>query len=217
MRYLAALLLVMALALLATAPAQAQYYGEYNKWEVAPFVGYETGGSYPINSSLTVDRLRINSGLSYGTFVDYSLTENTQAEFMWSQNNTSFSAHDVTTNTYSKAFNSTFDQFMFGFSYMIRNSERKLRPFIDAGLGFAHESNNNGEPNHTLFAFALGGGAKYELTKHFALRGDVRYMPSRANRTPQTFCDPFFGCYTQNTPNYLQRVNLTAGIAFRFK
>ena len=216
MRCRVVLLLMIGFGLIAAAPAQAQW-GEYNKWEVAPYVGYETGGSFPINSSLTVDRLRINSGLSYGTFVDYSLTENTQAEFQWSQNNTSFSAHDVTTNTYSKAFDSTFDQFMFGFTYMIRSSEQKLRPFISAGLGFAHESNNNGAPNHTLFAYGLGGGAKYALTKHFSFRGDIRYMPSRANRTPQTFCDPFFGCFTQNTSNYLQRVNLTAGIAFRFK
>jgi len=216
MRYRVALLLMIGLGLIASAPARAQY-GEYKKWEIAPFVGYETGGSYPINSSLTVDRLRINSGLSYGMSVDYSLTENTQAEFLWNRNNTSFSAHDFTTNTYSKAFNSDFDQFMFGFLYMLRNSEQKLRPFIDAGIGFAHESNDNGQPNHTLFAFGLGGGAKYELTRHFAFRGDLRYMPSRANRTPQTLCDPFFGCYTQNTSNYLQRVNFTAGIVFRFK
>ena len=217
MRYRVAFLLVLASGLMASAPAQAQYYGEYKKWEVAPFVGYETGGSYPITSSLTVDRLRINGGLSYGTFVDYSLTENTQAEFQWSQNNTSFSAHDFTTNTYTKVFDSVYDQFMFGFLYMLRNNEQKLRPFIAAGLGFAHESNNNGAPNHTLFSYGLGGGAKYTISKHFSLRGDLRYMPARANRTPQQFCDPFFGCYVQNASNYLHRVNFTAGIAFRFK
>ena len=216
MRYAVLLPLMLVLAFMAVTPAQAQW-AEYSKWEVAPFVGYETGGSYPITSSFTVDRLRINSGLSYGTYVDYSITENTQVDFQWSRNNTSFSAHDFTTNTYSKAFNSDFNQFTFGFLYMLRNAERKLRPFISAGLGFAHESNDNGEPNRTLFAYALGGGAKYALSKHFALRGDLRYMPSRANRTPQTFCDPFFGCYTQNASNYLHRVNFTGGIAFRFK
>lgn len=216
MRYRFGLLLMIVFGFVASAPAQAQY-GDYKKWEVAPFVGYETGGSYPITSSLTVDKLRINSGLSYGTFVDYSLTENTQAEFQWSRNNTSFSAHDSTTNTYSKAFNSDFNQFTFGFLYMVRNAEQKLRPFITGGIGFAHESNDNGQPNRTLLAFALGGGAKYNMTRHFSLRGDIRYMPSRANRTPQQFCDPFFGCYVQNTSNYLQRFNFSGGIAFRFK
>ena len=124
--------------------------------------------------------------------------------------------HDFTTNTYSKAFNSDFDQFTFGFLYSLLNPERKLRPFIAAGIGFSHESNSGGNPNHTLLAFDLGGGAKYELTKHFFLRGDLRYIPSRANRTPGVVCDPFGNCFQQNQSNYLHRVNFTGGFAFRF-
>ena len=216
MRYrVVVFVLLILLGLSASVPAQAQYYNEYQKWEVAPFVGYETGGSYPITSSLTVDNLRINSGASYGTYVDYSLTSNTQAEFMWSRNNTSFSAHDFTTGTYSKAFDSDFDQFTFGLLYKFRSSESKLRPFATGGIGFAHESNDNGEPNHTLLAFVLGGGVKYDWTKHIGFRGDVRWMPSRANSTPGQVCT-FFGCYVQNMSNYLERVNFTGGISFRF-
>jgi opacity protein-like surface antigen len=186
------------------------------KWEVSPFVGYETGGSYPVTNSFTIDRLRVDSGLSFGTFIDYSLTENSQAEFMWGRNNTSFSERDVATGTYSKAFNSDFDQFTFGFLYMLKNSERKLRPFIAAGIGFSHESNGGGNANHTLLAFNLGGGAKYELSRHVALRGDLRWLPSRANKTAQVQCDIFGNCFNQNVSNYLQRVNFSGGIAFRF-
>jgi hypothetical protein len=158
----------------------------------------------------------VDSGRSYGTFIDYSLTENSQAEFMWSRNNTSFSERDAATRTYSKAFNSDFDQFSFGFLYMLRNSERKLRPFIAGGIGFSHEFNEGNNPNRTLLAFNLGGGAKYELTRHFALRGDLRWLPSRANKTPAVQCDIFGNCFRQNVSNYLQRVNFTGGIAFRF-
>lgn len=215
MRYRIALLLLTLFGLVASAPANAQWRN-VSKWEVAPFVGYETGGSFPVTNSLTVDKLRINSGLSYGTFIDYSLTDNTQAEFMWSQNNTSFSAHDFTTNTFSKAFNSNFNQFTLGFLYMVRNSEVKLRPFFAGGIGFSHEFNSGTEPNHTLLAFNLGGGAKYQIAKHFALRGDVRYLPSRANRTPGVVCDAFFGCFQQLQSNYLQRFNFSGGIAFQF-
>lgn len=215
MRYRFVLLLTMLFGLTGSAPARAQWR-DVKKWEISPFVGYETGGSYPVTNSFTVDKLRINAGASYGTYIDYSLTENAQAEFMWGRNNTSFSAHDVTTNSYSKAFNSDFNQFTFGFLYMLRNSEQKLRPFIAGGIGFSHESNDGNNPNRTLLAFALGGGAKYELTRRFALRGDLRYLPSRANRTPGVVCDPFFGCYQQNISNYLHRVNFAGGIAFRF-
>jgi len=202
-------------SLAGSAPARAQW-SDYKKWEISPFVGFETPGSYPITSSFTVDRLRVDSGVSFGTYVDYSLTENAQVELMWARNNSSFSAHDIATNTYSKAFNSDIDQVQFGFLYMLRNSEQKLRPFIDAGVGFTHESNDGGNPNHTLLAFGLGGGAKYEISRHFAFRGDLRWLPSRANRTPGLTCDFFGNCFQQLQSNYLQRVNLTAGIAFRF-
>ena len=215
MRFRVALLLVTFISLTASAPAHAQW-SDFKKWEISPFVGFETASSYPIASSFTVDRLRADSGASFGAFVDYSLTENSQVELMWGRNNTSFSAHDFTTNSYSKAFNSDIDQVEVGFLYMLRNSEKKLRPFIDAGLGFSHEANDSGEPNHTLLKFGLGGGAKYELSRHFSLRGDLRWLPSRANRTPGQTCDFFGNCFTQIQSNYLQRVNLTGGIAFRF-
>jgi Outer membrane protein beta-barrel domain len=214
-RLLLSLLCMFVLCFAAISPAFGQWR-DMSKWEVAPFVGYETGGSYPVTNSFTIDRLRVDGGLSYGTFIDYSLTENSQAEFMWSRNNTSFSERDAATQTYSKAFNSDFDQFSFGFLYMLKDSERKLRPFIAGGIGFSHEFNEGNNPNRTLLAFNLGGGAKYEVTRRFSLRGDLRWLPLRANRTPAVQCDIFGNCFRQNVSNYLQRVNFTGGFAFRF-
>jgi len=215
MQFRSALLLAILFSLTSSVPAIAQWR-DFSKWEITPFVGFETRGSYPVTNSFTVDRLRLDSSASFGAYIDHSLTENAQLEFMWSRNNTSFSAHDLTTNSYSKAFNSDIDQFEIGFLYMLRNSERKLRPFIDAGVGFTHEFNDGGNQNHTLLAFGLGGGTKYELSRHFALRGDLRWLPSRANRTPGVTCDFFGNCFQQLQSNYLQRVNLTGGISFRF-
>ncbi len=168
-------LLAMLFSLIASVPARAQWR-DVKKWEISPFVGFETGGSYPVTNSFTVDRLRVDSGASYS---------------------------DV-------------DQFELGFLYMLRSSEQKLRPFIDAGIGVTHEFNEGANPNRTLLSFGLGGGAKYELSRHFALRGDLRWLPSRANKTPGVTCDFFGNCFQQNMSNYLQRVNFTGGIAFRF-
>jgi opacity protein-like surface antigen len=221
MRYRCGLLIALTFActLIAGAPAKAQWH-DYQKWEVAPFVGYETPASYPVASSVnTVDRLRADAGASFGTFVDYSLTDNSQAELMWARNYTTFQAHDLTTNTYSKAFDSAYDQFQLGFLFMFRNSERKLRPFIAGSIGATHEANSGGsatQPDRTMFAFGLGGGAKYDVSKHFSLRGDLRYLPSRASSTPGVVCDAFGNCFQQNISHYLNRVNLTVGFAFKF-
>src|SRR2546423_12133661 len=218
MRHRAILLFASLFVLTAAAPARAQW-NDYKKWEISPFVGFETSGSYPVNSavngSANFDRLRANSGASFGTFLGYSLTENAQAEFMWARNSTSFSGRDITTHSYSKVLDSDIDHFQFGFLYMLRNSEMKLRPFIAGSFGFTHEF-NDANPNHTLLAFGLGGGVKYNLNRHFALRGEMRWLPSRANKTPGIVCDQFFGCYQQNISNYLEFVNFTGGFAFRF-
>jgi hypothetical protein len=197
-------------------PAQAQWWGHYPKWEISPFVGYETSGSFPINTSLIIDRVRVDSSASFGAFLDYSLTENTQAEFLWNRNNTSFSQHNFITNTYSKAFNSDVDQYSFGMLYMLRSVEKPLRPYIAGGLGFTHEFNDGLNTNHTSFSYSVGGGVKYSLARHFALRGDIRYMPTRANSTPQQFCSIYYGCYIANVRNYIHRGNFTGGIVFKF-
>jgi hypothetical protein len=68
----------------------------------------------------------------------------------------------------------------------------------------------------TLLAFELGGGAKYNINRHFSLCVDLRWTPFCANRKPQVSCDFFGNCFQQNASNYLQRVNFTGGLAFRF-
>jgi hypothetical protein len=207
-------LLAAMFCLVASAPAKGQYGWE--KWEVAPFVGFETSGSVPVTNSLTVDRLRANSGTSFGTFLDYRLSENAQAELMWNRNMTSFSERDATTGIYSKVFNSDIDQFHFGLLYMLRNSEKKLRPFIAGGIGFTHDSNSGNNSNKTSFSYGLGGGVKYYLTRHFGLRGDARWVPTYGNKTPGIICDPFGFCTQARVSNFFERGNFTGGLIFRF-
>ena len=204
------------------------------RFEVSPFVGYETSGSYPISvfsntgggSSALVNRLRVNDALSYGTFLGYNLTENFQLEFMWDRNNTSYSAHDITTLEYFKAYDSDIDQYQFGGLYMFRGSDHKLRPYVAASLGFTHDSNstvatsgssNTGTtPNRTAFSYSLGGGVKYYFNRHVGLRGDLRFLPTYGSSSFGEYCDPFYGCYNAKVRNYLDRGNFVGGLIFRF-
>ena len=220
--------LAVAAFLLAAVSTNAQ-----GRFEVTPFVGYETSGSYPLDVLSSaggplalVDRLRVNDALSYGSFLGYNLSENFQLEFMWDRNNTSYSAHDITTQEYYKAYDSDIDQFQFGGLYMFRGSEHRLRPYFAASLGFTHDSNGSvttpgnptvgTTPNRTAFAYSLGGGVKYYLNRHVGLRGDVRFLPTYGSSSNGEYCDPFFGCYTARVRNYLDRGNFVGGLIFRF-
>src|SRR5215813_12407564 len=97
-----------------------------HKFEITPFAGYETSGSYPITTSFTVDRLRANGNVSFGTFLNYSLNSYFEPEFLWAHNPSSFSQRDAATGIYSKAFNTQIDQFQFGGNFMLRSPDAKL-------------------------------------------------------------------------------------------
>src|SRR3974377_38022 len=143
------------------------------RFEVTPFAGYESSASYPVSVFSTsgggvvpIDRLRVDNSVAYGTMLDYNFTENSQFDFMWNRNNTSYDAHNILTNAYFRAYDSDIDQFQFGALYMLRNSEVKLRPYVVGGVGFTHDSNNNGTPNRTEFSWSIGGGVKYYVFRH---------------------------------------------------
>jgi hypothetical protein len=217
MRAAMMLLAAVVLCLAATAPANAQ--GWENKWEVTPFAGYETSGSYPISPTLNsvgVTNLRVDGATSYGGFLDYSLSRNFQAEFMYDRNDTSYSDRIIPNTNYTRAFSSDVNQFQFGGLYMLLGPSHHIRPYIAGSVGFTYESNGNGAPNRTDFGFSVGGGVKYFVAPHIGLRADARFMPTYANSSPGTFCDPFFGCYTARVANFQDRGNFVGGIIFRF-
>jgi outer membrane protein W len=198
--------------------AQAQSYGQYYKWEIDPFIGREIGGSYPVNSSTqtSVDKVRVNDSMSFGTFIDRSFTENFQFEFMWNANRTQTAEHDSISGQYTNAYNTDIDQFHFGALYMFRSPEKKLRPYAAAGLGFTHFENSGMNANNTAFSYGVGGGVKYYMSKHIGFRGDARFVPTYENSSPQEFCDQFDNCYTANQRNFLNRGNFTGGLIIRF-
>ncbi len=208
------------ICLVASAPAKAQYGGSrFEKWEFTPFVGYETSGSYPLNSTSTtvaINALRINGAASFGTFIGYSLTSNAQFEFMWDRNMTSYSDQQTPGAPFMKAYDSDVDQYQFGILYMFLGDEHKWRPYFAGGLGFTHEFNSGGNPTRLDFSYGIGGGTKYTLTKHISFRADARYMPTYANSGLATYCDPFYGCYTAKVSQYQHRGNFLAGLAFHF-
>jgi hypothetical protein len=199
------------------------------RFEATPFVGYETSGSYPVSvfsgsggSGAVVNNLRANASTAYGTFLDYNFTENFQFEFMWDRNNTSYSAHDILTQQYFKAFNTNIDQYQFGVLYTFLNSEHRLRPYFAGSLGFTQDSNSpltpGGSvlPNRTEFAWSIGGGLKYYISRHVGFRGDIRYLPTYGSSSYGIYCDPFGFCYNTTVSHYLSRGNFVGGIIFRF-
>ena len=217
MKHRAIWLGLLAFSLCAATSTRAQ-----GKFEISPFAGYETSGSYPVslssNNPITdpINRLRVNDATSYGTFLDYNLFENFQVEFMWDRNNTSYSGRQVSTGTYMKVYDSDIDQFQFGGQYTFLDSSHRFRPYVAASAGFTHDSNSGGNSNRTEFSYSLGGGVKYYLSRHVGLRGDIRYLPTYGSSSYGVYCDPFGFCYNAKVANFLNRGNFVGGLIFKF-
>jgi outer membrane protein with beta-barrel domain len=183
--------------------------------EITPFVGYETSGSYPLENPADVQALRADAGRTYGFFADYRLMQNLQGEFYWVGNKTTYSQQSTATGAYSTAFNTRIDQYQFGALYHLRDRDHAWRPYLAGSLGFTHDSNGGVADNRTAFGLGLGGGFKYEPSRHFGVRVDARWMPTYGSSGLGTYCDEFYGCYQDTVANYLQRFNAVMGLVIR--
>jgi len=213
MRFSLPLLVLLMCVLVASRPALAQ-----GKWEVSPFAGYETPGSFLVttnNQTGAQANLHAAGGASYGGFLDYNFSGPFGFEAQWDHNPTTFSVQNAD-GSYSKVNDSNEDTVTFGVRFMFRPDNKKVRPYGSLGLGFTHDANNDNVASVTHFAFVAGGGVEYLPTRHFGLRGDARLLSILEGTTLGEQCDFFGNCFLANVRTYLKRGAFTGGLVFRF-
>jgi len=67
---------------------------------------------------------------------------------------------------------------------MLKNSERKLRPFIAAGIGFSRESNSGVNANHTQLGLTWAA-ARNTVEPAFCAARRFAVVALAANKTPR--------------------------------
>ena len=93
------------------------------------------GSSIPIGTTnaSNIDQLRVNGDLSFGGFLDYSVLDYLQLEFMYTRNQSTYSQHNFVTGAYTFAYDSNIDQYQFGVLVPFLGSgfyrERKFVPY----------------------------------------------------------------------------------------
>jgi hypothetical protein len=114
----------------------------------------------------------------------------------------------------------TQNQYMGNFLFHVTPREARMRPFLFFGLGAnALSANVSSVSGSTRFVFALGGGAKYNVSNHFGLRGQFRWAPTYLTTTSNGgyWCDPFWGgCWVVGNSHYLHEFDITGGVTLRF-
>lgn len=196
-------------ALLLAGPVFAQ------RLEVGGFTGSRWGGSVDV-SNVAVDKLSIPSSVNYGLFVDVGITDNAQFDFMWNRQASRLRQRDRLTRVQSTVFDLNNDNYQFSLLYQFGEAERRIKPFVVAGLGFSHLAPSGSQESTTRFSYNFGAGIKAFFTKHIGARAEVRYAPFYVRDTPTLFCDIFGFCFVVDAAEYANQGQFNAGIVVRF-
>ena len=187
----------------------------YTRFTFSPFVGTRFGGRIAINTP-TVDYLSIHSSLDWGFNAGVAIVPHLFGEFMWNRQTTGLSAHHVSAgNMVTLTNNAHLDLYQFSLLYEF-TTRSQLRPFVVAGIGAEHFDSHGILDFSDRFAYNVGGGVKYLLTPQIALRGEMRWSPSRTTSSSTVFCDPSLGCFTTPITNHAEQGQANIGLEFRF-
>ncbi|HLV94906.1 MAG TPA: outer membrane beta-barrel protein [Candidatus Acidoferrales bacterium] len=185
------------------------------RFTFSPFVGTRFGGRIAINTP-TVDYLSIHNSLDWGFNAGVAIVPHLFGEFMWNRQTTGLSAHHVPAgNMVTLTNNAHLDLYQFSLLYEF-TTRSQLRPFVVAGIGAEHFDSHGILGFSDRFAYNVGGGVKYLLTPQIALRGEMRWSPSRTTSSSTVFCDPSLGCFTTPITNHAEQGQANIGLEFRF-
>lgn len=188
------------------------------KLEVTAFIGGQTNGGMDL-STLLFQRIDVKNGRTSGLSAGYLLGDRYGLEFLWSYNKANTVAQPRGSGSEITIFTLDTNQYLGNFIVHFAPREKALRPFLMAGAGATNLSPaRDGVSNSTRFAWDVGGGVKYNFSRHFGLRLQAKWSPVYLTTTKAGYwCDPYWGgCWTVGDNHYLNEFDVTAGITLRF-
>ncbi len=202
------------LSFLIVPSARAQH-----EFEITPFGGSRFGGVIDLNGTIAntdADYYTIKSGWNYGVLADYTIFPQFQAEFMFNHQPTDLDEHLVATDTKAFLTSADLDMYQFGILFAIKPPEKKMQPFIVAGLGFTHFKADDDLPFSNRFAYNLGLGVKYFFSRHVGVRLEARWSPTRTTTSPE-LVETFFGPQLIGVTSHAEQGQANLGLIFRSK
>lgn len=187
-------------------------------FEVTAQVGGQINGGYDLSTAL-YHRIEVANSINYGITSGFLLGEHMGVEFQWNRNSADTRGQAIAGFSSVKLFSLNQDQYMGNFVFHLTPKEARLRPFLFFGLGAnVLDTGVSGVSGSTRFAYALGAGAKYNVSRHLGFRGQLRWAPTYLTTTNGGYwCDPVWGgCWTVGNSHYLHEFDIGVGLTLRF-
>ena len=212
-RFSSKAILALAILLLGGFPCLAQY-----KFEIQPFAGYKYGGGVNVGlNPYGVDRINIDSSVTYGVTATFNPAERLGVEFLWERQPTYAHATYNGGGTYGNKVGFNMDQYHGDILFSLADHGSKVEPFVLVGFGASNMNGGGAGASTTKFSFGVGGGLKYFLTTHLGLRVQARYTPTYAYTTSNgLWCNWWGYCWSVPNDHFLNQGDVTGGIVIRF-
>ena len=213
-----ALLAALALACASAGPALASPPPPGQRFEVTPYYGYRFGDEFGDIDFAGISSLEIQDGSAYGLILSFNVNPNAQVELQYSQQRTELQGKgSFFLASGDKLFDLNVETWQLGGNYMVGVPEDPVRGFVGFSVGLTNfEPDASGFDGDSQFAFSFYAGAKVRLAKHFGLRFQGQWIATYISSDDEVFCDPFGFCFVVSDADYLNQIELSAGLTFKF-
>jgi len=188
------------------------------RFEITPYYGYRFGGEFGDVDFAGVSSLEIQDGSAYGLILSFYVHPNGQVELQYSQQRTELQGSgSFFLSSGDKLFDLNVETWQVGGNFTAGAPNDPVRGFLGFSLGLTNfEPQASGFEGDSQFAFSFYAGAKVALAKHFGLRFQGQWVATYVDSNDEVFCDPFGFCFVVSDADYLNQVELSAGLTFKF-
>jgi len=208
------------------------------KVEVSAHLGYTAASGFDINqvniNGAIVNRIGVDSGISFGFQGDYLLSEKFAVGFLWARQSSKLTASGFTPATgIGGGTVNIADMPIYNYlgvvTYNFGEALGKLRPYALGGLGatvyspgdfivfFPNGTTAAGNfDSKTKFALTLGGGVKFFVSQSIGFKASARWTPTYIGSQPSgIWCNDIF-CSVVDSSKWSNQGEFSGGVIFRF-
>ena len=169
------------------------------------------------------DRIDPKDAFSWGITLGYYLNENSELEFIYSQQQSTLEANGTAVREIGDF---KIKNYHGVYTYNFGETDATARPFISIGAGatnypgltFTRFDGSTGEiGGNSQFSGTAALGVKVYPSKTAGLRLQARWTPTYIKSDSEGYwCDPYWGCYVVGDAQYSNQFEFSAGLTLRF-
>ena len=175
--------------------------------EISPVLGYRFGGEF--TDDTTNQDIDVKEAASYGLAVDVEYAPDRMVEVFYSRQSTELEGISPTLDL---------DVEYFQVGGVAEYTQEAYTPYLVGTIGATRFSPSGNLDSETRFSLTLGGGVKWFLNEHWAIKAEGRAFLTIFDSDTEIFCVSSGGatCLFRTSGSLVWQLEANAGVIFRF-